>query len=110
MTLIPDFTKIALDTASRAGASGAAPATKPIWDTPEGIAVKPVYTAADTAGLDTMTGMHRAVPARAVSPRDAKGAWPHDPVTTGAGGTVRLTCLDLDLSIAEVYEGDAARG
>ena len=33
-----------------------------------------------------------------------KGAWPHDPVTTGAGGTVRLTCLDLDLSIAEIYE------
>ena len=57
MTMIPDFTKIALDTASRAGASGAAPATKPIWDTPEGIAVKPVYTAADTAGLDTMTGI-----------------------------------------------------
>ena len=36
--------------------------------------------------------------------RDANGAWPHNPVTTGAGGTVRLTCLDLDLSIAEIYE------
>ena len=57
MTLIPDFTKIALDAAPRADASSAAPATTPVWETPEGIAVKPVYTAADTAGLDTMTGI-----------------------------------------------------
>ena len=37
--------------------------------------------------------------------RDESGCWPDEPVTTGAGGTVRLTCLDLDLSIAEVNEG-----
>ena len=54
MSKIPDFTKIALDApvsaappSKAAGTSGGA-----IWETPEGIAVKPVYTGADTAGLD----------------------------------------------------------
>ena len=42
--------------------------------------------------------------------RDSSGAWPDEPVTTGAGGTVRLTCLDLGLAIAEVYEGTLLAG
>ncbi len=51
MTGLPDFTKIALDSGS--AASGAAPASDEIaWETPEGIGIKPVYTAADTADLD----------------------------------------------------------
>ena len=33
-------------------AAGRQPTRRPVWDTPEGIAVKPLYTAADLAGLD----------------------------------------------------------
>ncbi len=58
MTLIPDFTKIALD-----GVVPPAPAASPhnggekqAWMTPEGIAVKPVYTGADIAGLSFVDG------------------------------------------------------
>ncbi|CAN1724729.1 methylmalonyl-CoA mutase [Hyphomicrobium sp. 1Nfss2.1] len=51
MTGLPDFTKIALDSGS--AGSGTAPASDEIaWETPEGIGIKPVYTAADTADLD----------------------------------------------------------
>ncbi len=51
MTGLPDFTKIALDGGK--GASGTAAAVDTVaYEAPEGIAVKPVYTAADTAGLD----------------------------------------------------------
>ncbi len=53
MSRIPDFTKIGLD-ATRPSAAGAAGGNP--WLTPEGIAVKPVYTAADTAGLDFLDG------------------------------------------------------
>jgi methylmalonyl-CoA mutase len=46
--MIPDFTKIAFEAeAGAAPASEAAP-----WLTPEGIAVKPVYGAADLSGID----------------------------------------------------------
>ncbi|MFM9850959.1 MAG: methylmalonyl-CoA mutase [Hyphomicrobiaceae bacterium] len=55
MSQIPDFTKIGLDgkapAAGAAGASGAA-----TFQTPEGIALKPFYTGADTAGLDFLDG------------------------------------------------------
>ena len=51
MTGLPDFTKIALD--GGAGASAPAAAVDSVaYEAPEGIAIKPVYTAADTAGLD----------------------------------------------------------
>ena len=51
MTGLPDFTKIALESGS--AGSGTAPASDEIaWETPEGIGIKPVYTAADTADLD----------------------------------------------------------
>ncbi|MEQ1712533.1 MAG: methylmalonyl-CoA mutase, partial [Hyphomicrobium sp.] len=61
MTLIPDFTKIALaadpvDPGQRADRVAAGPGTGEPWLTPEGIAVKPVYTAADTANLDFLDG------------------------------------------------------
>jgi methylmalonyl-CoA mutase len=53
MTLIPDFTTIALDGAAAQASGAPHPASDgPLWQTPEGIALKPVYTAADTAGLD----------------------------------------------------------
>jgi methylmalonyl-CoA mutase len=52
MTRIPDFTKVDLETKTPA-AAGSHPAGES-WITPEGIEVKPVYTGADTAGLDIM--------------------------------------------------------
>jgi len=49
MTKFPDFTKLALETpAMKAGKLKLGEA----WETPEGIAVKTAYTAADRAGLD----------------------------------------------------------
>ncbi len=48
MSRIPDFTTVTLGTPSQA--AGAAPAAT--FETPEGIALKSVYTGADTAGLD----------------------------------------------------------
>ncbi len=56
MTLIPDFTKIALETPGLVEAGVAAPAPASSFTTPEGIAIKPVYTAEDTAGLDFLDG------------------------------------------------------
>ena len=56
MSRIPDFTKVELDAGvGRCGRAAAVDAATP-WLTPEGIAVKPVYTAADTAGLDFIDG------------------------------------------------------
>ena len=55
MTRIPDFTTIALDAPAPAGgaAAASAPAT---FATPEGIAIKPYYTGADTAALGFLDG------------------------------------------------------
>ncbi|MEQ1696790.1 MAG: methylmalonyl-CoA mutase [Hyphomicrobiaceae bacterium] len=63
MTTIPDFTKITLASGVQA-ATAAAASAKPAesWVTPEGIAVKPVYTAADTAGLDFLETMPGVAP------------------------------------------------
>ena len=49
MTKFPDFTKLALETP---GVKAGKPALGRAWETPEGIAVKTAYTAADRAGLD----------------------------------------------------------
>ena len=49
MTKFPDFTK--LDLGTPGGRSGT-PALGEAWETPEGIAVKTAYTAADSGGLD----------------------------------------------------------
>ncbi|HEY8194467.1 MAG TPA: methylmalonyl-CoA mutase, partial [Hyphomicrobium sp.] len=61
MTSIPNFAHVPLEAAA-SGASTARPAAPeaPVWETPEGIPVKPVFTDADTAGLDfidTMPGI-----------------------------------------------------
>ena len=48
----PDFTKIDLGSASGHQAARPSFSNADIWQTPEEIGVKPVYTAADTAGLD----------------------------------------------------------
>jgi len=58
MTRIPDFTTVAFD-ASQSSASPAAgsEAAVPVWQTPEGIAVKPAYTGDDIAGLDFVDGL-----------------------------------------------------
>ncbi len=59
MTRIPSFAEVSFD-----GARGdaAAPVTANSWQTPEGIAVKPVYGAADLAGLDFLDGMPGIAP------------------------------------------------
>jgi methylmalonyl-CoA mutase len=58
MTAIPDFTKLAF---ADAAASVTAPqSTGDLWQTPEDIPVKPIYTAADRDGLpfvDTLPGI-----------------------------------------------------
>ncbi|MGW6915088.1 methylmalonyl-CoA mutase [Kitasatospora sp. NPDC054939] len=61
--MIPDFTGIGLDGDAAPGATGeqwraawqqatGKDVDELVWDTPEGIGVKPLYTAADLAGLD----------------------------------------------------------
>jgi methylmalonyl-CoA mutase len=59
MTRIPAFADIAFDARNGAGtmSSGAAP-----WQTPEGIAVKPVYGPEDIARLDFLDGMPGVAP------------------------------------------------
>ena len=59
MTAIPDFTTLAFDDRTPAAAPLPASAAEP-WLTPEGIPVKPVYTAADRDGLafvDSLPGL-----------------------------------------------------
>ncbi len=53
MSWIPNFTRLAL---AGAGSAQAPPAPAQPWRTPEGIAVKPAYTPADSAGLDFLDG------------------------------------------------------
>ncbi|MET0431935.1 MAG: methylmalonyl-CoA mutase, partial [Hyphomicrobium sp.] len=63
MTSIPNFAQIPLDpdAPGKPAAAAAAPET-PVWETPEGIAVKPVFTDADTAGLDFVDGLPGIAP------------------------------------------------
>ncbi|HJU33072.1 MAG TPA: methylmalonyl-CoA mutase [Hyphomicrobiaceae bacterium] len=66
MSRIPDFTKVEYGVrpladppapqAAAAEARGLTPPTTDAWLTPEGIAVKKAYSAADTAGLDFLDG------------------------------------------------------
>ena len=66
MTQIPDFTTIGLDSSDGVKPTGLTPQATPDigsgFLTPEGIQVKPVYTAADTAGLDFIDGMPGIAP------------------------------------------------
>ena len=48
MTAFPDFATLSFD----GSPIESSPASGPFWETPEGIAVKPGYTAADVAGLE----------------------------------------------------------
>ncbi|WP_433283922.1 methylmalonyl-CoA mutase [Pseudonocardia sp. CA-142604] len=51
MTSLPDFTQVPLESGAESG-TGQWHADVPAWDSPEGIAVKPLYTAADLADVD----------------------------------------------------------
>ena len=76
MSSIPNFTKIALEPSTGVSPSGSDTVSSgrakvsdpegqtplPIWETPEGIPVKPVYTGADTAGLDFLDTMPGIAP------------------------------------------------
>ncbi|MFD1937469.1 methylmalonyl-CoA mutase [Nonomuraea mangrovi] len=55
--MIPDFTNIPLAPVGSGGGAEGEP-----WETPEGIAVKPVYTADDVEGLDFLRTYPGAVP------------------------------------------------
>jgi len=59
MSRIPDFENISFETGT---ASGGIPVTEPVWDTPEGIAVKPVYSNGDLEGLDFLKTWPGIVP------------------------------------------------
>ena len=61
MSQIPDFSKIALASAAPPAPTTAAAATTFI-ETPEGIRIKPHYTAADTDGLDFISGLPGIAP------------------------------------------------
>ena len=37
--------------------------------------------------------------------RDARGAWPDDPVSADPGGSIRLEPIDLTIPVSEIYEG-----
>ena len=62
MTTIPDFTKVSLASGGQAAGAALKRSSAASWMTPEGIAVKPVYTAADTAGLDFLDTMPGVAP------------------------------------------------
>ncbi|MFC3077889.1 methylmalonyl-CoA mutase [Phenylobacterium terrae] len=57
MTQFPDFTQIAFEPVAPYAAAAGAP-----WDTPEGIAVQPVYGPDALAGLDTLSGLPGIAP------------------------------------------------
>ncbi len=61
MMNLPDFSKVDLDLPAPKKAAAAQGARDP-WLTPEGIPVKPVYTAADRAGLDFIDGYPGVAP------------------------------------------------
>ncbi|WP_409562431.1 methylmalonyl-CoA mutase [Hyphomicrobium sp. B1] len=63
MTSIPNFAQIPLDPETPVKSASAAEApSAPVWETPEGIPVKPVFTDADTAGLDFIDGLPGIAP------------------------------------------------
>jgi methylmalonyl-CoA mutase len=57
MTRIPDFTTVAFDAQQSSVSSAAGSEAASVWNTPEGIVVKPAYTAEDIAGLDFIDGL-----------------------------------------------------
>jgi methylmalonyl-CoA mutase len=65
MSRIPDFSTLALrgdDLRTDEAAFAAAVSRAPVWMTPEGIPVKPAYSAADVAGLDFLDGFPGLAP------------------------------------------------
>ena len=53
MASFPDFADLSFDTRTGSATTTAGPT----WETPEGIAVKPVYVAADIEGADFIDGI-----------------------------------------------------
>ena len=56
MSRFPDFATLAFDAAAPAGAGAGAAVTGDLWETPEGVAVKPSYGPEDVAPLDFLGG------------------------------------------------------
>ncbi|MBS0270169.1 MAG: methylmalonyl-CoA mutase, partial [Proteobacteria bacterium] len=63
MTSIPNFAQVPLDppVPGKPAAKAVAPEA-PVWETPEGIPVKPVFTDQDTAGLGFIDGLPGIAP------------------------------------------------
>ncbi|HEX2558764.1 methylmalonyl-CoA mutase [Phenylobacterium sp.] len=57
MTQFPDFTQVSFEPVAPTAAAGG-----PAWETPEGIAVQPVYGPDALAGLDTLAGLPGVAP------------------------------------------------
>ena len=84
MTRIPDFTKIDLGSAPAPAPASAPAAVGEAYTTPEGIAVKPVYAAADRAGLDFLDTYPGLPPyLRGPYPTDVRHAALDDPPVRG---------------------------
>ncbi len=63
MTSIPNFAQIPLNPEAPGKPAPAAKAPEaPVWETPEGIPVKPVFTDTDTRGLDFIDGLPGIAP------------------------------------------------
>ena len=60
--MIADFTDASLSDGPPAGTPGAPAQAAPVWETPEGIPVPPLHTAADLAGLDFLATYPGAAP------------------------------------------------
>jgi methylmalonyl-CoA mutase len=62
MSKIPDFTKVSAPSAATGSHSGADGGTLPSWETPEGIPVDRLYSAAHLKGLDHLDGLPGVAP------------------------------------------------
>src|SRR5262249_7077498 len=76
MTRIPSFADVKFEESNAAAVT--APEAAAAWQTPEGIAVKPVYGAGDTARLHSLDGSPGTPPCRRgpYPPMYAQSRWP----------------------------------
>jgi Uma2 family endonuclease len=69
-----------------------------------------IHALANLTSLKEILVLQSTVMEAHVFTRAADGAWPYDPVVSGFGDTIQLTCLDLALPMADVYEGTIMAG
>jgi Uma2 family endonuclease len=69
-----------------------------------------IHALANLTSLKEILVLQSTVMEAHVFTRSADGDWPYCPVISVAGDTIHLTCLDLALPMAEVYEGTMVSG